>query len=162
MKSTTFKVDWVKHNKTKFKSEIKSLTEIINTQTKTGVSVNQFTADMLLALRSGRKITFKMEQAIHNIIKRNQPEFIETRNKWVESVVPKINLIISRVELTDWTEGYRFGVLHFLESVKKQAKSRMTLPDKQMSALTKMYKKVEKNINKSKKALDPCLHFEYI
>ena len=71
MKSTTFKVDWVKHNKTKFKSEIKSLTEIINTQTKTGVSVNQFTADMLLALRSGRKITFKMEQAIHNIIKRN-------------------------------------------------------------------------------------------
>ena len=142
-------IDWVEHNKTKFKSEIKSLTEIINTQTKTGVSVNQFTADMLLALRSGRKITFKMEQAILNIIKRNQPAFIETRTKWVESVVPKINLIISRVALTDWTDGYRAGTLHFLESVKKQATSRMTLSDKQMSALEKMYKKVEKNIEKS-------------
>ena len=144
------KMDWVKHNKTKYKSEIKSLTEIINTQTKSGIVVNQFTADMLLALRSGRKITFKMEQAIQNIIKRNQPAFIETRTKWVESVVPKINLIISRVTLTDWTEGYRAGVLHFLESVKKQAISRMTLSDKQMSALEKMYKKIEKNIEKKK------------
>ncbi len=143
-------MDWVKHNKTKYKSEIKSLTEIINTQTKSGIVVNQFTADMLLALRSGRKITFKMEEAIHNILKRNQPEFIETRTKWVESVVPKINLIISRVVLTDWTEGYRAGVLHFLESVKKQAISRMTLSDKQMSALEKMYKKIEKNIEKKK------------
>ncbi len=152
MKTTTFTMDWVKHNKTKFKSEIKSLTKIINTQTKTGVSVNQFTADMLLALRSGRKITFKMEQAILNIIKRNQPAFIETRNKWVESVVPKINLIISRVELTDWTRGYISGVLHFLESVKNQAKSRMTLSDRQMSALEKVYKKVEKNIKKNEKS----------
>ncbi len=152
MKTTTFTMDWVKHNKTKFKSEIKSLTKIINTQTKTGVSVNQFTADMLLALRSGRKITFKMEQAILNIIKRNQPAFIETRNKWVESVVPKINLIISRVELTDWTRGYKSGVLHFLESVKNQAKSRMTLSDRQMSALEKVYKKVEKNIKKNEKS----------
>jgi len=152
MKSTTFKMDWVKHNKTKYKSEINSLTEIINTQTKTGVSVNQFTADMLLAMRSGRKITYKMEQAIHNIIKRNQPEFIETRNKWVESVVPKITFLISRVELTDWTRGYKSGVLHFLESVKNQAKSRMTLSDRQMSALERMYKKVEKNIKKSKKS----------
>ena len=145
-------MDWVKHNKTKYKSEINSLTEIINTQTKTGVSVNQFTADMLLAMRSGRKITYKMEQAIHNIIKRNQPEFIETRNKWVASVVPKITFLISRVELTDWTRGYKSGVLHFLESVKNQAKSRMTLSDRQMSALERMYKKVEKNIKKSKKS----------
>lgn len=151
MKNTS-KMDWVKHNKTKYKSEINSLTEIINTQTKTGVSVNQFTADMLLAMRSGRKITNKMEQAIHNIIKRNQPEFIETRNKWVASVVPKITFLISRVELTDWTRGYKSGVLHFLESVKNQAKSRMTLSDRQMSALERMYKKVEKNIKKSKKS----------
>ena len=151
MKNTS-KMDWVKHNKTKYKSEINSLTEIINTQTKTGVSVNQFTADMLLAMRSGRKITNKMEQAIHNIIKRNQPEFIETRNKWVASVVPKITFLISRVELNDWTRGYKSGVLHFLESVKNQAKSRMTLSDRQMSALERMYKKVEKNIKKSKKS----------
>ena len=151
MKNTS-KMDWVKHNKTKYKSEINSLTEIINTQTKTGVSVNQFTADMLLAMRSGRKITNKMEQAIHNIIKRNQPEFIETRNKWVASVVPKITFLISRVELTDWTRGYKSGVLHFLESVKNQAKSRMTISDRQMSALERMYKKVEKNIKKSKKS----------
>ena len=152
MKTTTFKVNWVKHNKTKYKSEIKSLTDIINTQTKTGLTVNQFTADMLLAMRSGRKITYKMEQAIHNIIKRNQPEFIETRNKWVESVVPKINFLITRVELTDWTRGYKSGVLHFLKSVRDQAKSRMTLSDRQMSAVTKMHKRVEKNIKKSKKS----------
>ena len=149
MKNTS-KIDWVKHNKTKYKSEINSLTEIINTQTKTGVSVNQFTADMLLAMRSGRKITYKMEQAIHNIIKRNQPEFIETRNKWVMSVVPKIDLVIERLKYTSWTEGYRANSLHFLKSIRNQAKSRMTLSDKQMSAVTKLYKRIEKNIEKSK------------
>ena len=142
--------NWVKHNAEKYKSEIKSLVEIINTQTKAGVPVNQFTADMLLAMRSGRRITDKMEQAINNIIKRNQPEFIETRNKWVMSVVPKIDLVIERLKYTSWTEGYRANSLHFLKSIKNQAKSRMTLSDKQMSAVTKLYKRIEKNIEKSK------------
>ena len=142
--------NWVKHNTEKYKSEIKSLVEIINTQTKAGVPVNQFTADMLLAMRSGRKITYKMEQAINNIIKRNQPEFIETRNKWVMSVVPKIDLVIERLKYTSWTEGYRANSLHFLKSIRNQAKSRMTLSDKQMSAVTKLYKRIEKNIEKSK------------
>ena len=142
--------NWVKHNAEKYKSEIKSLVEIINTQTKAGVHVNQFTADMLLAMRSGRRITDKMEQAINNIIKRNQPEFIETRNKWVMSVVPKIDLVIERLKYTSWTEGYRANSLHFLKSIRNQAKSRMTLSDKQMSAVTKLYKRIEKNIEKSK------------
>lgn len=142
--------NWVKHNTEKYKSEIKSLVEIINTQTKAGIPVNQFTADMLLAMRSGRKITYKMEQAINNIIKRNQPEFIETRNKWVMSVVPKIDLVIERLKYTSWTEGYRANSLHFLKSIRNQAKSRMTLSDKQMSAVTKLYKRIEKNIEKSK------------
>ena len=142
--------NWVKHNTEKYKSEIKSLVEIINTQTKAGVPVNQFTADMLLAMRSGRRITDKMEQAINNIIKRNQPEFIETRNKWVMSVVPKIDLVIERLKYTSWTEGYRANSLHFLKSIRNQAKSRMTLSDKQMSAVTKLYKRIEKNIEKSK------------
>ena len=151
MKKTTFKVDWVKHNKTKYKSEIKSLVEIINTQTKSGITVNQFTADMLLALRSCRKITFKMEQAIHNIIKRNQPTFVNTRNQWVMSVVPKIDLVIERLKYTDWTDGYKAGTCHFLASVKEQATSRMTLSDKQMSAVSKLYKRIEKNIKKKEK-----------
>jgi len=142
--------NWVKHNTEKYKSEIKSLVEIINTQTKAGIPVNQFTADMLLAMRSGRRITDKMEQAINNIIKRNQPEFIETRNKWVMSVVPKIDLVIERLKYTSWTEGYRANSLHFLKSIRNQAKSRMTLSDKQMSAVTKLYKRIEKNIEKSK------------
>jgi len=142
--------NWVKHNAEKYKSEIKSLVEIINTQTKAGIPVNQFTADMLLAMRSGRKITYKMEKAINNIIKRNQPEFIETRNKWVMSVVPKIDLVIERLKYTSWTEGYRANSLHFLKSIRNQAKSRMTLSDKQMSAVTKLYKRIEKNIEKSK------------
>lgn len=150
MKKTTFKVDWVKHNKTTYKSEIKSLVEIINTQTKSGITVNQFTADMLLALRSGRKITFKMEQAIHNIIKRNQPEFVNTRSQWVMSVVPKIDLVIERLKYTDWTDGYKAGTCHFLVSIKKQAESRMTLSNKQMSAVSKLYKRIEKNIKKKK------------
>ena len=142
--------NWVKHNAEKYKSEIRSLVEIINTQTKAGVPVNQFTADMLLAMRSGRRITDKMEQAINNIIKRNQPEFIEARNKWVKSVVPKIDLVIERLKYTSWTEGYRANSLHFLKSIRNQAKSRMTLSDKQMSAVTKLYKRIEKNIEKSK------------
>ena len=66
------------------------------------------------------------------------------------SVVPKIDLVIERLKYTSWTEGYRANSLHFLKSIKNQAKSRMTLSDKQMSAVTKLYKRIEKNIEKSK------------
>tara|TARA_R110000824_G_scaffold134886_1_gene297884 strand:- start:134 stop:583 length:450 start_codon:yes stop_codon:yes gene_type:complete len=148
MRTKTNITNGVKYNKTQFYSEIKSLSEIINTQTKSKRVVDSFTADMLLAMRSGRHITDKMLFAIHNIIKRNNPEFLKTRDEWVMSVIPKINLIISQVEYTDWTKGYKFGVLSFLESVRNQAKSRMTLSKKQMLALNKMHKKIEKNIEK--------------
>jgi len=110
--------------------------------------VDSFTADMLLAIRSGRRITDKMLSAIHNIIQRNTPEYLKTRTDWVASVVPKINFIISRVEFTDWTKGYKVGVLSFLESIQRQAKSRMTLSNNQMVALNKFHKKIEKNIDK--------------
>jgi len=140
--------NWVKSNITQFHSEIKSLSEIINTQNKSNMVVDSFTADMLLAIRSGRRITDKMLSAIHNIIQRNTPEYLKTRTDWVASVVPKINFIISRVEFTDWTKGYKVGVLSFLESIQRQAKSRMTLSNNQMVALNKFHKKIEKNIDK--------------
>ena len=63
---------WVENNKKLYGKEIKSLKEIVAYNSKIKKKDN-FTSDMLIALLSGRKITAKMEDAINNIIKRNNP-----------------------------------------------------------------------------------------
>jgi hypothetical protein len=104
---------------------------------------------MLLALISGRRITDKMVACIDNIIERDNPKYQAERYKWLESVVPKINLVIDSVEKTSWTSGYKRNTTSFLKDISKQAKGRMSLSTKQMDAVNKVYKKIMKNIEKS-------------
>ena len=52
---------------------------------------------------------------------------------------------------TDWSEGYRGSSYNFINSIINQAKSRKTLSKKQMEAVSNLYVKVKKNIEKSKK-----------
>ena len=139
---------WVEHNKKEFGVQIVTLKKIINEQVKSCGKSDEFTSDMLVALISGRKITPKMEDAINNIIKRNSPEEQFKRDEWVEKVVPKMIMVKEMISQTDWTEGYRSGSYRFINSVIDQAKARKSLSQKQMEAVSNLYLKVKKNIDK--------------
>ena len=147
-KSTQMKAMWIEHNKKEFGSRIVALENIIRSQVKATGKSDQFTSDMLVAVISGRKITEKMSNAIDNIIKRNSPEEQFKRDEWVEKVVPKIMMVKEMISQTDWTENYRAGSYQFVNSIIKQAKSRKSLSKKQMEAVSNLYVRVKKNIDK--------------
>ena len=139
---------WIEHNKKEFGVQIVTLKKIINEQVKSCGKSDEFTSDMLVALISGRKITPKMEDAINNIIKRNSPEEQFKRDEWVEKVVPKMIMVREMIAQTSWTDGYRSGSYRFINSVIDQAKARKSLSQKQMEAVSNLYLKVKKNIDK--------------
>jgi hypothetical protein len=149
MKRKTNRQKWIENNSKLYGDKIKSLKEIVNRQVESAGSSDQFTSDMLLALISGRRITEKMVACIDGIIERDNPKYKAERYKWLESVVPKINLVIDAVEKTSWTSGYKRNTTSFLKDISKQAKGRMSLSTKQMEAVNKVYKKIIKNIEKS-------------
>ena len=140
---------WIEHNKKEFGVQIIALKKIIEEQVRAGTQSDGFTSDMLVAMQSGRKITPKMENAINNIIKRNSPEEQFKRDDWVARVVPKIMMVQNMLTETTWTTGYRDDTDRFLDSVIKQAKSRKNLSKKQMEAVSKIYVRVKKNIEKN-------------
>ena len=142
---------WVERNKKEFGVQIIALKEIINKQVEACGKSDEFTSNMLVALVSGRKITTKMEDAINNIIKRNSPEEQFKRDEWVQKVVPKMMMVKEMISQTDWTETYRAGSYQFINSIIKQAESRKSLSKKQMKAVSNLYVRVKKNIEKSKK-----------
>ena len=143
---------WIEHNKKEYGVQIVTLKKIINEQVLASGKSDLFTSDMLVALISGRKITPKMENAISNIIKRNSPEEQFKRDEWVEKVIPKMMMVKEMISQTNWTEGYRGGSYHFINSIIKQAKSRKTLSKKQMEAVNNMYNRIKKNIERNKKS----------
>ena len=67
-------MDWVEHNKKEFGVQIQELQKIIESQVIATGNSDQFTSDMLVALKTGRKITPKMEAAIDKIIRVNSPD----------------------------------------------------------------------------------------
>ena len=60
-------------------------------------------------------------------------------------------MVKEMISQTSWTEGYRGGSYHFINSVIEQAKSRKTLSKKQMEAVSNMYVRIKKNIEKNQK-----------
>ena len=148
MYKTKYSNKWVEHNKKEFGVQIIALKEIINKQVEACGKSDEFTSNMLVALVSGRKITTKMEDAINNIIKRNSPEEQFKRDEWVQKVVPKMMMVKEMISQTDWTETYRAGSYQFINSIIKQAESRKSLSKKQMEAVSNLYVRVKKNIDK--------------
>jgi hypothetical protein len=140
---------WVEHNKKEFGVQIIALKKIIEEQVRVGTKSDGFTSDMLVAMQSGRKITPKMENAINNIIKRNSPEELYKRDDWLATVLPKLIMVKEQIKYTDWTDGYSADSVSFMGSIIKQAKSRKTLSEKQMLAVSKLYVRVKNNIEKN-------------
>jgi hypothetical protein len=142
---------WIEHNKKEYGVQIIELKKIIENQVRDGGKANEFTSDMLVAIVSGRKITPKMIEAIDNIIKRNSPEEQFKRDDWLQTVLPKMVMVRNMISDTDWSDGYRDSSVNFMESIIKQAKNRKTLTKKQMEAVSKMYARIKKNIERNNK-----------
>ena len=149
MKGPTNSNKWIEHNKKEFGVQIIALKKIIEEQVRAGTQSDGFTSDMLVAMQSGRKITPKMEYAINNIIKRNSPEELYKRDDWLATVLPKLIMVKEQIKYTDWTDGYSADSASFMESIIKQAKSRKNLSKKQMEAVSKLYVRIKKNIEKN-------------
>ncbi len=143
---------WIEHNKKKYGVEIRALESIISADVRRSIPPNQFTSDMLVALKSGRKITTKMEHYISKIVTDNKsldPKDKSDRLKWLESVMPKIIMVINLVDETNWSGNYKQNKLNFLESIKRQANHKLSLSKKQMEFVTKIYNQCKKNIEKN-------------
>ena len=142
--------NWIERNKKEYGVQIIELKKIIERQVLDTGSSDEFTSDMYVALMSGRKITPKMESAIDSIIKVNSPDEMLKREEWVNKVVPKLMMVEDLIGNTSWTEDYKVNTKRFVSSLIKQARSRKTLSKKQMDAVTKVYLRTKKNIEKNK------------
>ena len=142
---------WVEKNEKEFGVQLIELQKIIERQVLATGNSDQFTSDMLVAIKTGRKITPKMEAAIDRIIKANSPEELFKREEWVSKVIPKLMLVRELITDTSWSPGYKGNTHSFINSLIDQAKSRKSLSKKQMEAVNKLYLKIKKHIKKNKK-----------
>ena len=142
---------WVEKNEKEFGVQIIELQKIIERQVLATGNSDQFTSDMLVAIKTGRKITPKMEAAIDRIIKANSPEELFKREEWVSKVVPKLMMAGGQISETDWTDSYKAETHRFFNSLIEQAKSRKTLSKKQMDTASRIYARIKKNIEKNEK-----------
>ena len=142
---------WVEKNEKEFGVQIQELQKIIESQVLATGNSDQFTSDMLVALKTGRKITPKMEAAIDKIIRVNSPDEMLKRQEWVDRVVPKLMMVSNLISDTNWNEDYKANTHRFMNSLIKQAKARKTLSKKQMDSASSIYARVKKNIKKNEK-----------
>ena len=142
---------WVEKNEKEFGVQIQELQKIIESQVLATGNSDQFTSDMLVALKTGRKITPKMEAAIDKIIRVNSPDEMLKRQEWVDRVVPKLMMVSNLISDTSWNEDYKANTHRFMNSLIKQAKTRKTLSKKQMESASSIYARIKKNIKKNEK-----------
>ena len=142
---------WVEKNEKEFGVQIQELQKIIESQVLATGNSDEFTSDMLVALKTGRKITPKMEAAIDKIIRVNSPDEMLKRQEWVDRVVPKLMMVSNLISDTNWNEDYKANTHRFMNSLIKQAKTRKTLSKKQMESASSIYARIKKNIKKNEK-----------
>jgi len=138
---------WIEYNKKLFAKEIDELGKIVESN-----NGNKFTADMYSALISGRKITDKMYDAIHKIIKCHFDEdYKKEKEEFANRALTKLNKVKELVGKTTWTGSYKSNAYYFIESLQKQVKQKKTLSEKQMLAANKICIKAKKRLEKDKK-----------
>jgi hypothetical protein len=120
---------------------------------------NHFLVDMHHVLLSGRrKMTSKMVEAVRKAMKSSQYDPIKRieRREKIKPIMEKVDLLYNMVyKLDSHKSSYfltNFSALPFIESLKEQLKTRMTLTEKQMRAMNKVFKRYNKQLeNKLKK-----------
>jgi hypothetical protein len=109
------------------------------------IKENSFLVDMYNILLTGsRPMSDKMIGVVQKNMKSWRYDPVEriVREDKIKPIKEKISLLEEMVKYVDKDDIYtRFSAYGFLQSVKKQCDTRLSLSDKQMSALNKVYKK---------------------
>ena len=131
----------IEFNKKTYNKEYKELKFLVETK-----KADEFTVSMYVAIISGRKITPKMLNAIHNIMKNNSPEELEKKRLETERLLSKLSLVKEALHKANYHETYVYRSEDFLDSIEKQIRDRGSLSPKQKLALNKMYKRFKKKV----------------
>jgi hypothetical protein len=131
------------YNKKTYNKEYKELKFLVETK-----KADDFTISMYVAIISGRKITKKMLQSIHKIIKRNSFTELEKKRLEIERLIPKVNLVREALHKANYHETYVWRSEEFLDSIEEQVRRWGNLSPKQKLALNNMYKRFLKKSEK--------------
>ena len=129
------------YNKKTYSKEYRELKYLVQTK-----KADNFTAEMYVAIISGRKITDKMLTSIHKIMKRNTPEEREKKRLETERLYFKVNLVKEALYKCNYDEYYESRSEDFLGSITEQVRDKGNLSPKQKLALNKMYKRFNKKL----------------
>ena len=130
-------------NKKTYSKEIKELKFLVETK-----KADNFTIEMYVALISGRKITPKMLNAIHKIIKRNSIAEIEKKRIEVERLLGKTRIVREVLHKCKYDDIYVARSEDFLDSIDENIKKWGNLTKNQKIAINKMYKRFMKKSEK--------------
>ena len=116
------------------------------------IKENSFLLDMYNILLSGsRPMSEKMIGVVRKSMKNWRYDPVERAMKEdrMKPVLEKIGLLEEIVKVVDGDRIHtRFSAFGFLQSIKKQCNERLSLSEKQMSALNKVYKKYKPKFDK--------------
>ena len=141
LKSTKKSQEKAEYNKKTYNKEYKELKFLVETK-----KANDCIISMYVAIISGRKITPKMLNAIHNIMKRNSPEELEKKRLETERLLSKLDMVKESLHKANYHETYVYRSDDFLDSIEKQIRDRGSLSPKQKLALNNMYKRFNKKV----------------
>ena len=116
------------------------------------IKENTFLVDMYTILTTGsRPISEKMLSSINASMNnwRYDPVERTKREEKFKPILEKINMLKDMVEAVDGNRvNTRYSAYSFVQSLLDQAQSRLSLSEKQMSALNKVYKKYKPRFDK--------------
>jgi hypothetical protein len=143
LESTKKSQEKATYNKKTYSKEYRELKFLVETK-----RADNFTVDMYVAILSGRRITEKMLNAIHKIMKLNTPEEREKKRLETQRLLFKTNLVKEALYKCNYDSLYEARSEDFLGSIVSQIRDRGSLSPKQKLALNKMYKRFNKKIEK--------------
>ena len=141
LESTKKSQEKADYNKKTYSKEYKELKFLVETK-----KADDFTISMYVAIITGRKITKKMLQSIHNVCKRNTPAELEKKRLETGRLLSKLDMVKEVLHKANYHETYVWRSEDFLGSIEKQIRDRGTLSPKQKLALNKMYKRFKKKV----------------
>jgi len=143
LESTKKNQEEASYNKKTYNKEYIELKFLVETK-----KADEFTISMYVAIISGRKITFKMLNSIHKIMKRNTPNELEKKRLETERLHFKVKLVQEALYKCNYDEYYEARSEDFLGSIVGQVRDRGSLSGKQKLALNKMFIRFNKRIKK--------------
>ena len=132
------------YNKKTYSKEYKELKFLVETK-----KADDFTISMYVAFLTGRKMTDKMLNAIHNVIKRNSPNELKKKRVEAERLLFKTNLVREALHKANYHDTYTWRSEEFIDSIEDQIRRYRNLTPKQKLALNKMYKRFNTRIEKN-------------